>query len=278
MGTSSTPQNLQVYGTVHAARYLGERPIEPIDTGVYLGIDPQNNASIEICSGGTTPYIDLTGPYGDYAARIAANLNTGNCEITCSGELRVNGAPVLLNGGVARFYGSKPVIPNDEGVYLGLDAAGAGGVEVCAASVPYIDLTTPGTDFVARIQADPATGNCEIFCGGQLRVNGAAVGSSSDPRLAPVTYANSIWNVDAALRAQAVEATGQFVLWDGLFNATPQPRIYLRMNGSDYITQHWNGTNTATVMTLSRTAAVFPGPITSNGTAVCLTDARAFGG
>ncbi|MFM7988039.1 MAG: hypothetical protein ACKPKO_52870, partial [Candidatus Fonsibacter sp.] len=40
------------------------------------------------------------------------------------------------------------------GVYLGLDSASAGGIEICADTLQYIDVCTPASDYRARILYD----------------------------------------------------------------------------------------------------------------------------
>ena len=103
-----------------------EGPREPPGTvnGVYIGVDAQNNASIELCSTAEYPYIDFSMPYLDYIARILGDPDTGNCEIRCSGTLLVNDQAVVRTndarlsnarapsaGSVSDFYHSGGALP-----------------------------------------------------------------------------------------------------------------------------------------------------------------------
>ena len=51
--------------------------------------------------------------------------------------------------------GTKPTQPSVAGVYVGLDSAAAGGIEICCSNTPYIDFTTIGTDFKRKVDLHP---------------------------------------------------------------------------------------------------------------------------
>ena len=87
---------------------------------------------------------------------------------------------------------TKPTSSTTASVYIGLDNAAAGGIEICCSSSPYIDFTNIGTDFKGRMiygHADnsfswqvggTATNDMKLASTG-LSVNGTV--TSSDKRL-----------------------------------------------------------------------------------------------
>jgi hypothetical protein len=100
IGVTAQPCNLEVTGEIRAAKYSGPRPQPSGTTGVYIGIDGMNNASIDLCSTADYPYIDFSLPNLDYFVRILGDPDTGHCDVLApSGTLRVNGVAVATLGG-----------------------------------------------------------------------------------------------------------------------------------------------------------------------------------
>ena len=92
------------------------------------------------------------------ASSIAA---TGNITTTTGNISSTSGNIQTLQGTVSGKNGSfqtlsitgtpKMAQPTDPGVYIGLDSTSAGGIEICASSLQYIDFTIPLTDYKGRI-------------------------------------------------------------------------------------------------------------------------------
>ena len=70
---------------------------------------------------------------------VSASLTLNNSTLTTNG---IACGPISCTGS-----GTKPTQPSAAGVYVGLDSAAAGGMEICCSASPYIDFTTINSDF-----------------------------------------------------------------------------------------------------------------------------------
>jgi len=94
-------------------------------------------------------------------------------------------------------------------------------------------------------------------------------------KLAPVTYDGTYWSLDGKNSvADLVAARLSVALFENTVSASPYDATgtFLRTNNGAFVVDNWDGMSQTTIMTLTPTAAAFPSTITSNGTAVCLTN------
>ena len=73
----------------------------------------------------------------------SASLTSNNSTLTTNDITR---GPIACTGS-----GTKATVPTAAGVYIGMDSAGAGGIEICASSSQYSDFTSTGIDHKGRM-------------------------------------------------------------------------------------------------------------------------------
>ena len=203
---SSTAGNIQTRdGTVGGARgtfnqlYVsGVKDVTaPSSRGLYLGLDSNNDGGIDICAD-TNQYIDFTTLSNNYRGRLIYNTTNNDFKMHVNGSttpsLTLNSTTLSTNA-IACTGTGKATAPTTAGVYIGLDTSAAGGIEICAGSLQYIDFTvpTPTTDYRGRMMYNNTENAFAWSVGGSgtakmvlnataLYVGGTTV-SSSDKRL-----------------------------------------------------------------------------------------------
>ena len=139
------------------------KPLTPTSRGVYFGLDSIATGGIEIVTD-TNQYIDFTTINSDYKGRITYSSTNNDFKMHVNGNasasLALNNSTLTTNGiscGPISCTGSgtQPTQPSLAGVYVGLDSAAAGGMEICCSFSPYIDFRTISNDFKGRIILHP---------------------------------------------------------------------------------------------------------------------------
>ena len=148
VGSASNPKNLEVTGAITAqAVTVGGRAVV---------VDNDSRLTIWDGSIGTAQLADHC------ITNLKVALDAG---ISMS---KIQGLTEALADKVSRTTSvSKPVSSNVGGIYMGYEPDGISyGIEVCSAvgGQTYIDLSTVGNDFTARIQGNRSTGDCLMFC------------------------------------------------------------------------------------------------------------------
>ena len=135
------------------------KPLTPTSRGVYIGVDSVATGWIEIVTA-THQYTDFTTVNSGYKSRITYNSTNNDFKMHVNGNasasLTLNNSTLTTNGiacGPISCTGSgtKPTQPSAAGVYVGLDSAAAGGMEICCSALPYIDFAAINSDFRGRL-------------------------------------------------------------------------------------------------------------------------------
>ena len=74
---------------------------------------------------------------------VSASLTLNNSTLTTNA--------IACGAASCTVSSTKPTEPSVAGVYVGLDNATAGGMEICCSSSPYVDFTTINNEFKGRL-------------------------------------------------------------------------------------------------------------------------------
>ena len=125
-----------------------------------MWLDSDAAGGIDICAD-TNQYMDFITMLNNYKRRLIYNATNNvffkmNVNGNASDSLTLNNSTLTTNAitcGAISCTGSskKPTVPSPAGVYIGLDNAAPGGINLCVSSSTYIDFTNIHNDVKGRM-------------------------------------------------------------------------------------------------------------------------------